>query len=69
MKTIISMAAVVGILSAAPTVVVAVPADGAAIARLGQQVDVLLVAKKTKKPKTKTTGTPTPPPPEPNRSY
>ena len=69
MKAIISVVGVVGMLSAAPTVAAAVPADGAAIARLGQQVDVLLVVKKTKKPKTKTTDAPTPPPPEPNRSY
>jgi hypothetical protein len=69
------MVAAVGMLSAGATVAAAVPADGAALARLGQQVDAVVVAKtmevlKTKKPKTATTGTMTsPPPPKPGRSY
>jgi len=61
-------------LFAGAPVAAAVPADGAAIARLGQQVDAVVVAKttkvvKTKKPKTSTTGTATSPPPRPGRSY
>ena len=66
MRAIVSIAAVLGMLSAGPTIAAAVPADGAAIARLGQQVDAVVVVK-TKKPKTRTTGTSTPRPREPNR--
>ena len=75
MRAIVSMVAAVGMLSAGATVAAAVPADGAALARLGKQVDAVVVAKtmevlKTKKPKTATTGTMTsPPPPKPGRSY
>src|SRR5262249_31381241 len=72
MRAIVSIAAVLGMLSAGPTIAAAVPADGAAIARLGQQVDAVVVVKttavvKTKKPKTRTTGPSTPRPREPNR--
>jgi hypothetical protein len=69
MRVIVSIIATVGILSAGATVAAAVPADGAAIARLGQQVDAVVVVKKAKKPKTRTTGTPTAPPREPSQSY
>jgi len=74
MRTIVSMVAAVGMLSAGTTVAAAVPADGAAIARLGLQVDAVVVVKtiavvKTKKPKTRTTRTPTSPPREPSQSY
>jgi hypothetical protein len=69
MRAIVSMVAAVGMLSAGSTVAAAVPADGAAIARLGQQVNAVVVVKKTKKPKTRTTGTPTAPPREPSQSY
>ena len=63
---VVSMIAAVAILSAST---MAVPADGAAIARIGQQVDVVVVVK-TKKPKTKKTAAPTAPPPrEPSQSY
>jgi hypothetical protein len=63
MRAIISAAA--GMLSAGAAVAAAVPADGAAIARLGRQVDAAVVVKtiavvRTKKPKTRTTRTPTP---------
>jgi hypothetical protein len=68
MRTIVSMVAAVGMLSAGTTVAAAVPADGAAIARLGLQVDAVVVVK-TKKPKTRTTRTPTSPPREPSQSY
>jgi hypothetical protein len=71
MRAIVCIAAVLGMLSACPTIAAVVPADGAAIARLGQQVDAVVVVKtiavvKAKKPKTRTTGTPTPRPREPN---
>ena len=69
MRAIVSMVAAIGILSAGATIAAAVPADGAAIARLRQQVDAVVVVKKTKKPKTRTTGTPIPPPREPSQSY
>ncbi len=74
MRTIVSIVAAVGMLSAGTTVAAAVPADGAAIARLGLQVDAVVVVKtiavvKTKKPKTRTTRTPTSPPREPSQSY
>jgi hypothetical protein len=69
MRAIASMIAAVGMLSAGSTVAAAVPANGAAIAHLGQQVDTAVVVKKTKKPKTRTTGTPTSPPREPSQSY
>jgi hypothetical protein len=69
MGAIISMVAAVGMLSACATVAAAVPADGAAIARLGQQVDAVVVVKKGKKSKTRTTSTPTPRPREPSQSY
>jgi hypothetical protein len=71
MRAIVSMVAAVGMLSAGVTIAAAVPADGTAIARLGQQVDAVVVVKKTKKPKkpkTRTTGTPIPPPRQP-QSY
>ncbi len=55
-------------LSAGATVAAAVPTDGAAIARLGQQVDAVVTVKKGKKSKT-TTRIPTPPPREPSQSY
>ena len=75
MRAIVSMMVAVGMLPAGATVAAAVPADGPALARLGQQVDAVVVAKtigvaKTKKPKTATTGTTTSPPPaKPGRSY
>ena len=69
MKATVSMIAAIGILSIVPRAAAAVPADGAAIARLAQQVDAVVVVKKAKKPKTKTSGAPTSPPPEPQRSY
>ena len=69
MRAIVSLIAAVGMLSAGATVAAAVPADGAAIARLAQQVDAVVVVKKGKKPRTKTTGTPTSPPRQPNESY
>ncbi len=74
MRTIVSMVAAVGMLSAGTTVAAAVPADGAAIARLGLQVDAVVVVKtiavvKTKKPKTRTTRAPTSPRREPSQSY
>ena len=69
MRAIISVVAAVGMLSVGATVAAAVPADGTAIARLGQQVDAVVVVKKGKKSKTRTTGTPTPPPRQPNQSY
>jgi hypothetical protein len=72
MRAIISMVAAAGMLSAGATIATEVPADGAAIARLGQQVDAVVVVKtiavvKTKKLKTRTTGIPTPRPRKPNR--
>jgi len=69
MRAIVSLIAAVGMLSAGATVAAAVPVDGAAIARLAQQVDAVLVVKKGKKSKTRTTGTPTSPPRQPNDSY
>jgi len=69
MRAIVSLIAAVGMLSAGATVVAAVPADGVAIAHLGQQVDAVVVVKKGKKSKTRTTGTPTPPPRQPSQSY
>ena len=69
MRAIVSLIAAVGVLSAGATVAAAVPADGAAIARLAQQVDAVVVVKKGKKSKGKTTGTPTSPPRQPNDSY
>jgi hypothetical protein len=74
MRVIVSIVAAVGMLSAGATLAAAGPADGAAITRLAQQVDAIVVAKtttpvKTKKPKTSTTGTTTSPPPRPGRSY
>jgi len=69
MRAIVSLIAAVGVLSAGATVAAAVPADGAAIARLAQQVDAVVVVKKGKKSKGKTTGTPTSPPRRPNDSY
>ena len=66
---VVSVIAAIAILSAGTMAASAMPADGAAIARIAQQVDAVLVVK-TKKPKTRTTGTPTPPPPrEPSQSY
>jgi hypothetical protein len=69
MRAIASLIAAVGMLSVGTTVAAAMPADGAAIARLAQQVDAVVVVKKGKKSKTGTTGTPTPPPRQPNQSY
>jgi hypothetical protein len=69
MRAIVSLIAALGVLSTGATVTAAMPADGAAIARLGQQVDALVVVKKGKKSKTRTTGTPTSPPRQPNESY
>jgi hypothetical protein len=69
MRAIASLLAAVGVLSVGATVAAAMPADGAAIARLAQQVDTMVVVKKGKKSKTRTTGTPTTPPPQPNQSY
>jgi hypothetical protein len=69
MRAIASLIAAVGVLSAGATVAAAMPADGAAIARLAQQVDAVVVVKKGKKSKTRTTGAPTTPPPQPNQSY
>jgi hypothetical protein len=69
MRAIISMVTAVGMLSAGATVAAAVPADGAATARLAQLVDVVVVVKKGKKSKTRTTRTPTPRPREPSQSY
>ena len=76
MRTIGSMFAALGIiLSAGATVATAVPADGSAIARLGEEVNAVVAVKtttamKTKKPKTRTTRAPSSPPPrEPNQSY
>jgi hypothetical protein len=68
------MVAAAGMLSAGAAVAAAVPADGAAIARLGRQVDAVVVVKtiavvRTKKLKTRTTRTPTPRPREPSKSY
>ncbi|HWN52664.1 MAG TPA: hypothetical protein VNO18_23065 [Xanthobacteraceae bacterium] len=66
---VVSMIAAIAILSAGTVAASAVPVDGAAIARIGQQVDVVVVVK-TKKPKTKKTAAPTAPPPrEPSQSY
>jgi hypothetical protein len=67
---VVSLIAAVAILSAGTMVASAVPADGAAIARIGQQVDAVLSVKAKKKPKTRTTAAPTPSPPrEPSQSY
>jgi hypothetical protein len=66
---VVSVIAVIGTLCAGSTVAGAVPANGATLARLGQQVDAVVAVKKTKKPKTRTTGAPTPPPREPSQSY
>ena len=60
MRAIASLIAAVGVLSAGATVAAATPADGAAIARLAQQVDAVVVVKKGKKSKElkgRTTGT------------
>jgi hypothetical protein len=66
---VVSVIAAVAILSAGTMVASAVPADGAAIARIGQQVDTVLSVK-AKKPKTRKTAAPTAPPPrEPSQSY
>ena len=56
MRTMGSMAAAIAILSAGMTVAAAVPADGSAIARLGEQVNAVdavktITATETKKPK------------------
>jgi myo-inositol-1-phosphate synthase len=69
MRAIASLIAAVAMLSAGAPVVAAMPADGAAIARLVQQVDAVVVVKKGKKSKPRTTGTPTTPPPQPSQSY
>ncbi len=69
MRAIISLIAVVGMLSVGATVAAAAPADGAVIARLVQQIDAVVVVKKGKKSKARQTGTPTSPPPQPNQSY
>jgi hypothetical protein len=69
MRAIVSVVAAIGMLSAGAPVAAAVPAGSGAIARLAQQVDAVVVVKKTKKPKTRTTGTPTLPPREPSQSY
>jgi hypothetical protein len=69
MRAIASLIAAVGVLSAGATVAGAMPADGAAIARLAQQVDAVVAVKKGKKSKTRTTGTPTAPPRQPSQSY
>ena len=72
MRAIASLIAAVAMLSAGPTVAASVPADGAVIARVAQQVDVVVVVKKGKKSKESkagTTGTPTSPPRRPNESY
>jgi len=69
MRAIVSLIAALGVLSTGATVAAAMPVDGAAIARLAQQVDAVVVVKKGKKSKTKTTGTPTSPPRQPNESY
>jgi hypothetical protein len=66
---VVSVIAAVAILSAGTMVASAVPADGAAIVRIGQQVGAVLSVK-AKKPKTKRTAAPTPSPPrEPSQSY
>ena len=68
---VISLVAAVAILAAGTKAVSAMPANGAAIAHIGQQVDTVLGAK-AKKPKTKAatrTQTPTPPPPPRSESY
>jgi hypothetical protein len=75
MRTIGSMVVALGIMSAGASVAAAAPADGAAIARLEEQVNTAVAVKtitavKTKKPKTRTTRTPTSQPPrEPSQSY
>lgn len=69
MRAIVSLIAAFGVLSTGATVAAAMPADGAAIARLAQQVDAVVVVKKGKKSKARQTGTPTSPPPQPNQSY
>jgi hypothetical protein len=69
MRAIACLIAAVGLLSVGATVAGAAPANGAAISRLAQQVDAVVVVKKGKKPKARTTGTPTSPPPQPNQSY
>jgi hypothetical protein len=68
MRKIGSMVAALGILSAGATVAAAAPADGAAIARLGEQVNAVVAVKtitavKARKPKTRTTRAPISPPP------
>jgi hypothetical protein len=66
---VVSLIVAVAILSAGTMAASAVPAEGAAIARIGQQVDAVFSVK-TKKPKTKRTAAPTPSPPrEPSQSY
>jgi len=69
MRAIASLIAAVGMLCAGALVAAAMPADGAAIARLARQVDAVVVVKKGKKSKTRTTGTPTSPPRQPSQSY
>jgi len=72
MRAIASLIAAVAMLSAGTTVAASAPADGAVIARIAQQVDVVVVVKKGKKSKESkagTTGTPTSPPRRPNESY
>ncbi len=69
MRAIVSLIAAVGMLSAGATVAAAAPVGGAAIARLAQQVDALVVVKKGQKSKGRTTGTPTSPPRQPSQSY
>src|SRR5258708_22235539 len=53
MRAIASLIAAVGMLCAGALVAAAMPADGAAIARVAQQVDAVVVVKKGKKSKTK----------------
>ena len=69
MRAIVSMMVAVGILAAGATVAAAMPADGAAITGLEQQVDHVVMVKKGKKSKTSTPGTPTSRPPKSNESY
>jgi hypothetical protein len=69
MRAIISLIAAVAMLSASTMVGAAAPAGGAAIARLAQQVDAIVVVKKGKKSKGRITGTPTSPPSQPSQSY
>jgi hypothetical protein len=69
MRAIAALIAAVGMLSAGAPVAAAMPADGAAIARLAHQVDAVVVVKKGKKSKTRPTGTPTSPPRQPSQSY